>query len=157
MSGTPRLRSSWPTTPGSNGSNPENASPDTSRVRSPLPDLPDATPAAPITNTPLIPANLIDAPSQRMYTLAIYGILVVWRLYDWWTLVEEDTHSFALFVKWTFIDILFMFGVPLLRIPWLEWSEGTSLASCTIHTFVNGMLMFRVPVSHLEEDILRCY
>ncbi|KAF8866053.1 hypothetical protein BDZ45DRAFT_667923 [Acephala macrosclerotiorum] len=155
MSGTPRLRSSWPTTPASNGSNTDLgiASPDTTRVRSPLPDLPNAAPAATITNTPLIPVNLIDAPSQRMYTLAIYGILVVWRLYDWWTLVEEDTHSFVLFVKWTFIDILFMFGVPLLRIPWLEWSEGTSLASCTIHTFINGMLMFRVPIP-LEGTLL---
>lgn len=147
MSDTPRMRSSWPTTPSNN-----QPSPDPARARSPLPDLPDATPAAAVTNTPLIPVNLIDAPSQRMYTFAVYGLLLVWRLYDWWRLVEDDANSFFLFVKWTFFDIVFLFGVPLLRIPWLEWSESTSLAVCSLHTIVNGMLMFRVPVSTQEGE-----
>jgi nucleoporin POM152 len=61
--------------------------------------------------------------------------------------VEDDTNSFGLFLKWTFIDIMFMFGVPLLRIPWLEWSETTSLLVASGHAIANGMLMFRVPVS----------
>lgn len=147
MSETPRMRSSWPATPGSH-----KPSPDSARVRSPLPDLPTAAPAATVTNTPLIPVNLIDAPSQRMYTLAIYGVLLVLRLYDWWKLVEDDANSFGLFAKWTFIDIIFLFGVPLLRIPWLEWSESTSLLACSLHTIVNGMLMFRIPVSSLNFD-----
>jgi hypothetical protein len=82
-----------------------------------------------------------------MYTFAVYGLLLVWRLYDWWRLIEEDTTSLVLFIKWSLIDIFFMFGVPLLRIPWLEWSETTSFAACFVHTVINGMLMFRVPVS----------
>ncbi|KAE8449930.1 hypothetical protein EG329_007069 [Mollisiaceae sp. DMI_Dod_QoI] len=142
------MRSSWPATPGSNRPSPEsrNSNQDVAKARSPLPDLPNAAPPATVTNTPMIPVNLIDAPSQRMYTLAVYGLLVVWRLYDWWKLVEDDTSSFSLFLKWSFIDLLFMFGVPLLRIPWLEWSETTSLVSCSLHTIVNGMLMFRIPI-----------
>lgn len=97
-------------------------------------------------SAPLIPVTLVDAPSQRLYTLAIYGLLLVWRLYDWWLLVEEDTHSIALFVKWACIDLVFIFGVPLLRIPWLEWSDTTCLSAYFIHAFINGMLMFRIPV-----------
>lgn len=82
-----------------------------------------------------------------MYALAIYGLLLVWRLYDWWTLVEEERSSFVLFIKWASIDSAYTFGIPLLRIPWLEWSETTSAILALAHTLVNGMLMFRIPVS----------
>jgi len=137
------MRSSFPSTPGSAQQNPSPPS----RVRSPLPNLPNAAPAAALSSSPVIPTNLIDAPSQRMYTFAIYGLLLVWRLYDWWRLVEDDTHSISLFLKWCAIDMVFLFGVPLLRIPWLEWSDTTSFTACFVHTILNGMLMFRIPVS----------
>jgi nucleoporin POM152 len=35
----------------------------------------------------------------------------------------------------------------LLRIPWLEWSDTTSFIACFVHAIMNGMLMFRIPVS----------
>jgi len=145
MNGTPRLPSSFPSTPGSGQRSPA-TSQNGSKVKSPLPSLPDTSTPAP-SSAPLIPVNLIDAPSQRMYTLAVYGLLLVWRLYDWWKLVEEDTHSITLFVKWACIDLAFLFGVPLLRIPWLEWSETTSFSVYFVHAVINGMLMFRIPAS----------
>ena len=152
MNGTPRLRSSFPSTPGSNQKSPEpRGSPnprDGPKVRSPLPNLPAASRAPAQSSAPLIPVNLIDAPSQRMYTLAVYGLLIIWRLYDWWTLVEEDIHSIGLFMKWAFIDAIFLFGVPLLRIPWLEWSDATILTAFLAHAAINWMLMFRIPVSY---------
>jgi nucleoporin POM152 len=149
MNGTPRLRSSWPSTPGSDRQNPDlRGSPQNPpKARSPLPNLPDNAPPVVVSNTPVIPVTLIDAPSQRMYTFGVYGLLLVWRLYDWWKLVEDDTQSFPLFFKWSCIDLAFMFGVPLLRIPWLEWSDTTSFTSCFFHAIMNGMLMFRIPVS----------
>jgi nucleoporin POM152 len=149
MNGTPRLRSSYPSTPesGQRRQEPTQPNQDISRSKSPLPNLPDATPASISATTPVIPVNLIDAPSQRMYTFAVYGLLLVWRLYDWWKLVEDDTHSMGLFLKWGFIDLVFLFGVPLLRIPWLEWSETTTASACLLHVIINGMLMFRIPVS----------
>jgi nucleoporin POM152 len=82
-----------------------------------------------------------------MYTLAVYGLLLGWRIYDWWQLVEDETTSIGLFLKWSAIDLMFLFGVPLLRIPWLEWSETASSAACLLHAILNGMLMFRIPVS----------
>ena len=149
MNGTPRLRSSYPSTPGSgsNGAESSGKPPDSIRARLPLPNIPETSPATISSQAPLIPVSLIDAPSQRMYTLAIYGLLLVWRLYDWWKLVEDDTHSITMFIKWSCIDLIFLFGVPLLRIPWLEWSETTSFATYFVHAAMNGMLMFRIPVS----------
>lgn len=139
------MRSSWPATPGSNQRSPEPR--EDARVKAPLPKLPE-TPSTPATSqVPVIPVNLIDAPSQRMYTVAVYGLLLVWCLYDWWKLVEDDTTSLWLFLKWTCIHAAFLYGIPLLRIPWLEWSETTSHFALMAHAVLNGMLMFRVPVS----------
>ena len=140
------MRSSYPATPRSAQQSP-NATQDGSRVRSPLPNLPDGLPTAASSSSPVIPVNLIDAPSQRMYTFAVYGLLLVWRIYDWWQLVEEETTSIGLFLKWSAIDSIFLFGVPYLRIPWLEWSETTSIVAGIVHAVLNIMLMFRVPVS----------
>ncbi|KAK2628892.1 hypothetical protein QTJ16_001995 [Diplocarpon rosae] len=151
MSGTtPRMRSAYPLTPRS----PQRSSPhqsdstqsvDASRVRSTLPPLPDATApgSSEISSSPVIPVNLIDAPSQRMYTLAIYGILLVWRLYNWWELVEDDTTSLVYFLKWCFIDGLYIWGVPQMRIPWLEWSDGLMAVAFAAHFALNFMFMFR--------------
>lgn len=148
MNGTPRLRSAYPSTPGSLRKSPESrdAPKDAPKAKSPLPSLPDTSPR-PTSSAPVIPVNLIDAPSQRMYTVAVYGLLLVWCLYDWWKLVEEDTQSMGLFIKWTCIHAIFLYGVPQLRIPWLEWSETTSHFALFAHAAFNGMLMFRIPVS----------
>ncbi|KAH8791491.1 hypothetical protein BGZ57DRAFT_784677 [Hyaloscypha finlandica] len=145
MNGTPRMRSSYPSTPRSAQQSPNTAQ-DGSRVISPLPNLPDGSPAAASSSSPVIPVNLIDAPSQRMYTFAVYGLLLVWRIYDWWQLVEDGTTSIGLFLKWSALDSIFLFGVPYLRIPWLEWSETTSVVAGCLHAALNIMLMFRIPL-----------
>jgi nucleoporin POM152 len=152
MNGTPRLRSAFPSTPGSGGrgGNPRTVgSPSGSKNggiqrTSPLPNVPSSGPTP--TSAPLIPITLVDAPTQRMYTVAVYCLLIVWRLYDWWTLVEAETTSLPLFGKWFVIDLAFLYGVPMLRIPWLEWSDSTAAVACILHQALNWMLMFRIPV-----------
>ncbi|KAF7939884.1 uncharacterized protein EAE98_000011 [Botrytis deweyae] len=138
MNGTPRMRSGFPPTPGSGQRNP------TGRVTSPLRDLPTASPAAIESDAPLIPVELIDAPSQRMYVTGLYGLLLVWRLYDWWQLVEDESESFPLFMKWVMLDALFLYWVPKLRIPWLEWSQWTSHVAFGLHAIFDFVLMFRI-------------
>ncbi|KAH9210078.1 hypothetical protein DL95DRAFT_526490 [Leptodontidium sp. 2 PMI_412] len=150
MNGTPRMRSAYPSTPKSTQRTPDSkdAFQDASRVRSSLPNLPDATTtaSAPTSSTPVIPVNLVDAPTQRMCVFAIYGILFALRVYDWWTLVQEETASLGYFVKWFVLDGIFLYGMPLMRIPWLEWSETTSSMAWILHAGMNAMLMFRVPL-----------
>jgi nucleoporin POM152 len=148
MNGTPRLRSSYPSTPTSRktSSEPQDSPQNVPKVRSSLPNVPEASPATTLSNAPLIPVDIVDSPTQRLYTLGLYGGLLVWCLYDWWRLVEEDTHSIGLFIKWAGIFAIFMYGVPQLRIPWLEWSTPTSNLAFIIHAIFAGMLMFRIPV-----------
>jgi nucleoporin POM152 len=102
-----------------------------------------------MTNVPLIPLNLVDAPSQRLYVFAIYVALLGWRLYDWGNLVEDEADSLWLFIKWVATDaVVFLYGLPALRIPWLEWSNPAIMGVFLIHAVLNGMLMFRIPVRH---------
>ena len=93
---------------------------------------------------PLIPTDWIDAPSQRFYAFALYLALMSWRLYDWNTLQDSEEQSLWLFMKWLLIDGTFMFGLPSLRIPWLEWEPQTMLGLFLIHAIADGMLMFQV-------------
>jgi len=139
MNATPRLRSSFPMTPTQSPQN--DGTP--IRTRGPLP----ATHTTMVPRAqPLIPTDILDAPTQRLYVAAVYGILIAWRLYDFSGLVEDETESFWLFLKWVAIDSVFLYGLPGLRIPWLEWEFLTISILFAIHAFLNGMLMFRIPV-----------
>ena len=41
---------------------------------------------------------------------------------------------------------MFMFGVPLLEIPWLEWSNGAAFLLFVVHAALDVMLMFRIGI-----------
>ncbi|WQF78402.1 hypothetical protein CDEST_03416 [Colletotrichum destructivum] len=95
---------------------------------------------------PVIPLTILDAPQQRFYAFAIYVGLFAWRFYDWIKLVEDNDTSAWLFLKWVFIDFGFLFGLPELRIPWLEMSQPVVTAIFLFHAFFNFMLMFNIPL-----------
>ena len=145
MNGTPRLRSSYPQTPGADHKHA--TPPHVPRAGFSLPNLSPSSTQSAQASAPLIPVEFIDAPSQRMFATALYGLLLVLRLYDWWKLVEDETSSFVYFLKWTICDGIFLFGLPYLHIPWLEWSHATSTSFYMLHAVMNGILMFRIPVS----------
>jgi len=117
----------------------------------PLPVAPAPTPQGRGPNTndgtgPLIPLRIFDAPTQRAYAVGVYMLFLAWKLYDWMGLVEEDTESFWLFLKWIAIDCVLLFGLPELRIPWLELSQPFVVAAFFMHAIFDWMLMFNVGV-----------
>ncbi|PGG97004.1 hypothetical protein GX51_07553 [Blastomyces parvus] len=151
MNGTPRLRSSFPQTPRHSPrsrilSDGAKGTPLEARLRGLRNEKP-----APVTleqndtSAPLIPFSVIDAPSQRLYVVAFYIALNAWRMYEFWT-SSDDFDSTWLFLKWVSIDGIFLFGLPALRIPWLEWAFATTLAVFMVHTVANAFLMFRIPI-----------
>ncbi|KAF2813740.1 uncharacterized protein BDZ99DRAFT_436189 [Mytilinidion resinicola] len=152
MSGTPRLRSAFPSTPqtsqkgrfrtSNNGTPIVGENVGTPRK---LQDLP--SPAKPSeTAAPLIPFDIIDAPSQRFYVFSVYVFLFAYRLYDFYNLTVDEVESFWLFMKWVAFDGVFLFLLPAMRIPWLEWNVGTVLLLFFLHATLDGMLMFRIPL-----------
>ncbi|EME40183.1 hypothetical protein DOTSEDRAFT_28091 [Dothistroma septosporum NZE10] len=122
-------------------------SPNVQRER--LPSIPtlrsQQQPASP-PGEPLIPEHIIDAPSQRLYAVAIWVALWTWRIYDFTGLQESEEQSLWLFMKWVAMDGIFLFGLPSMRIPWLEWNPATMTLLFLAHAFADGMLMFRVPI-----------
>lgn len=113
---------------------------------SPLPVAPQrGTPAA-ANSAPVIPLHILDAPTQRLYAFGFYAALFAWKFYDWAQLVEEDTESFWHFLKWIAIDCAFLFGLPELRIPWLELSQSFVVVAFFFHALFDWLLMFNIGV-----------
>ena len=145
MHGTPRLRSAYPSTPVSgqkqNGRSANFAG--SHGPRSPSPKTPSFSTSAP---TPMIPFTMVDAPSQRLYVTLFYTALNIWRLYDYLGLVLDEAESLWMFMKWLAIDSVFLYGLPELQIPWLQWSSSMTTTLVILHTILNAFLMFRIPV-----------
>ena len=145
MSGTPRLRSAYPSTPESRQKQYVHGATFTGPQipRSPLPPATSLNANSP---TPKIPSTLVDAPSQRLCVALFYVLLTVWRLYDYFGLVSDEEESLWMFLKWLLIDSAFLYGLPELEIPWLQWSSSTTTILVILHSMLNALLMFRIPV-----------
>ncbi|CAM1503782.1 Fc.00g013730.m01.CDS01 [Cosmosporella sp. VM-42] len=156
MSSTPRLRSGFPATPATNARRRTQQETPTSvgstssaggSVKSPtLPLAPENVSTQRTGSQPVIPLTLLDAPQQRLYAFGVYVLLWAWKLYDWLQVVEDGDISWWLFLKWIFIDFAFLFGVPELRIPWLELSQPVVTTVFSLHLVINYMLMFNIPL-----------
>ncbi len=162
MSATPRVRSgAFPHTPGtvaprgapptpspSPSPSPSSSFSERAPARSsPLPVAPHSDAPTPTTSQPLIPVTILDAPLQRRYAIALYIALLAWRLYDWALMEGDDSaESLWLFSKWAGIDLVFLFGLPELRIPWLELAQPVVIMLFVSHAVFDWMLMFHVPV-----------
>ncbi|KAL1983080.1 hypothetical protein VTN96DRAFT_493 [Rasamsonia emersonii] len=144
MSATPQLRSAFPQTPQTHQKTRGHGSP----VRT-KPKATDGLKSSVVdrqeSSGPLVPVEIIDAPSQRLYVVAIYVALSAWRIFDSWG-ASDELDSTWLFLKWNFIDGVFLFSIQALRIPWLEWAFPTFLAIFLLHAAANVFLMFRIPL-----------
>lgn len=160
MNATPRLRSGFPATPGSvqRRDLSQQETPDTIRsvssaggsVKSPtLPLAPENAPANAGSSQPLIPLTILDAPQQRLYAFAVYVLLCSWKLYDWLEVTEDGEGSWSTFAKWIIIDFAYLFLLPELRIPWLEFSQSVVTGIYAAHVIVDWFLMFLVPVGSI--------
>jgi nucleoporin POM152 len=145
MSATPQLRSAFPQTPQTHQKTRGHESPIRTKPRV-ASGLKSSIVYQQELSGPLVPVEVIDAPSQRLYVLAVYVALSAWRIFDAWGALEE-VDSTWLFLKWNFMDGVFLFSIQALRIPWLEWTFPTFLTVFLLHAAANVFLMFRIPVS----------
>ncbi|KAJ4197376.1 hypothetical protein NW767_001388 [Fusarium falciforme] len=153
---TPRLRSGFPATPATTArryhdqQQTPTSTGSTSSAKAPrspaLPLAPENVQAHAAASQPVIPLTVLDAPQQRLYAFGVYVLLWAWKLYDWLQVLEDGDTSWFLFLKWIFIDFAFLFGVPELRIPWLELSQPVVTTVFSLHLVLNYMLMFNIPI-----------
>ncbi|CAK7244937.1 MAG: hypothetical protein STHCBS139747_006503 [Sporothrix thermara] len=107
---------------------------------------PPSAGAGPGPSGPLISLDIVDAPTQRFYAVALYVLLMAWKCYDWVQLLEENGESFWLFLKWIGLDFVFLFGLPEMRIPWLELSQPVVIFLFLSHVVTDYLLMFNIGV-----------
>ncbi|ROV90703.1 hypothetical protein VSDG_08315 [Cytospora chrysosperma] len=112
----------------------------------PLPPAPEFPQTQYPAGNPVIPLTILDAPTQRFYAAGIYVGLMAWKLYDWVALMENENDGAWLFLKWVFIEFVFFFGLPELRIPWLELTQFTSILLFCCHAAFDFVLMFNIGV-----------
>ncbi|KAF3763634.1 hypothetical protein M406DRAFT_347195 [Cryphonectria parasitica EP155] len=93
---------------------------------------------------PVIPLHVLDAPTQRFYALGLYTALFAWKLYDWVMVVEDDSESVWLVLKWIFIDFVYIFGLPEFRIPWLEFSQLSCTVAFLFHAVFDLLVMLNI-------------
>ncbi|MCJ1311027.1 hypothetical protein MMC25_004697 [Agyrium rufum] len=141
MNGTPRLRSAFPSTPRKSSNGPAVQSEQHTKPRNS--DLPTGVTTD---RQPLIPSEILDPPTQRLYVVTFYLALVAWKSFDYLSLVTNEVDSLWFFMKWSAIDGLFLFGLPGLRVPWLEWSPSASTILFLAHAILDAILMFRIPM-----------
>jgi nucleoporin POM152 len=92
---------------------------------------------------PWISTDVLDAPTQRFYAVAVYVVMWAWKLYNW---MDSDADSFWLFLKWFAIDTVYFLILPELKIPWLELSDVSKMTLIFIHAALDYALMLNVGV-----------
>lgn len=157
MNATPdRVTGAFPATPATNirgrapptpDGTPDRGPPARGPAANPLPQAPENQRRRDQpTSNPVIPLTILDAPTQRFYAVGFYVALVAWKLYEWVGLMEDEASSVWLFLKWNVIDLIFIMGLPELRIPWLELTQPACLVLFFGHAFFNFILMFNITV-----------
>lgn len=141
MNGTPRLRSAFPATPQHRpgSKRPSSLGDGFQRTR-----LPRAQEDA-ITAAPVIPLDFLDAASQRSIAFSVWVVLWTWKFYNAYALYKsDDPDSLWQFMRWLLFDGIFLFCLPSLRIPWLEFSASSMTLVFLAHAVINASLMFQI-------------
>ncbi|KAK9470859.1 uncharacterized protein V1510DRAFT_244950 [Dipodascopsis tothii] len=84
---------------------------------------------------PLISEQYLDVGSQRMYAISLFVLLQVWKITDL-IAIRRGTSStdaeLAFVFKFLILDGLFLFILPLFRIPWLTFSGPITLVQIVL-------------------------
>lgn len=95
---------------------------------------------------PLIPFEIIDGPTQRVYVVGLFALLTAWKLYDWTRLFAEHGDSMTelwFVMKWLLIDGVAIWMLPALRIPWMTPSGPATLGIICLVSCLNLVLSLR--------------
>ena len=96
-------------------------------------------------NNPLIPEEYLDIGTQRTIVSALFVAIQAYKIFDLVSRRQSTSalqdHSDIFFViKFGFIEGAFLCLLPVLRIPWLTFTNTITLALVIILTFINLFL-----------------
>lgn len=98
---------------------------------------------------PLIPSNIIDEASQRVFVVSFFVLIQCWKAYDIILLKSEGIsgsliglaplNSFTFVAKYAVMDGLFLWLLPILNIQYLVYSP---LKTFLLTLILNGLTFF---------------
>ncbi|KAI3402391.2 POM152 [Candida oxycetoniae] len=94
---------------------------------------------------PLISTKVLDAASQRIFVFSVFILLQSWKIYDL-VLLKSDLastslSSFTFILKYAVIDGTFLWLLPILKIPHINFSPLQTIVCILL---MNGISMFLV-------------
>ncbi|KAL7272728.1 hypothetical protein RUND412_004444 [Rhizina undulata] len=101
---------------------------------------------------PVIPLDVVDAPTQRLYAVGIFILLQAYKFYDVARLYSADGDSISelwFCIKWLSLDGSFFWFLPLLKIPWLTFTPTFTLAAIGILSVTDIIfsLKYQIPIT----------
>lgn len=84
---------------------------------------------------PLIPETYMEVGQQRLLAVSIFVLIQALKLYD---LIRWDSSSFT--VKYIMIDTIFIWFLPVFRIPWLTFTYSVTMGQIFLISIINILL-----------------
>lgn len=84
---------------------------------------------------PLIPENYMEVGQQRLVAVSLFMLIQAFKLYD---LIRGDSSSFT--VKYIILDAVFIWVLPIFRIPWLTFTYSVTMVQIFFIAMLNLLL-----------------
>ncbi|KAI0078871.1 hypothetical protein K474DRAFT_778657 [Panus rudis PR-1116 ss-1] len=101
---------------------------------------------------PLIPENVLDVPSQRLYYLSLGLLCQAIKVFDFinYLFLGDPSQSGSYTRKWVFFDFLYCGALSLLRIPRLNYAKSVValqiVSLCLLDAFLFGGLTLNLGI-----------
>jgi nucleoporin POM152 len=106
----------------------------------------------------LIPDRFIDFPSQRLWAVAIFGLLQAMKVVDlvhlYWT--WQNGNYGTLLLKWWSFDLLYLFALWIVKIPWLQFSNTKTLV-LALFVLITNPIIFALPSAIANGTIIQLF
>lgn len=97
-------------------------------------------------NNPLIPQSILEIGQQRTIVFGIFSAIQAYKIYQLlWPEKTFSSEGFA--IKYMFIDGIFLWLLPILRIPWLTFGSSVTVIQ------IIGMALFNIVLSSSKVSI----
>ena len=84
-----------------------------------------------------------DGPALRLYVLSLFALLQALKCYDFISVrAVADPKLTTFLLKWSFFDCCFIYILPYLNIPWLQFKRSSRLLQVAGVLLLNWGLSF---------------
>ncbi|KAI0094325.1 hypothetical protein BDY19DRAFT_1079787 [Irpex rosettiformis] len=101
----------------------------------------------PLQKKPLIPENIIEVPSQRLYYLSLGVLIQAIKFVDLFRYLFLDGHHARYAFKWLFVDFLYCAVLSTLRIPRLDYAKSVVLVQILSLWLMDGFLFGAISIN----------